>query len=923
MHRNNLKLLQHNVQAWTFDRRNELYNYYREEDPDIILINSHGRREGEDIRLYNYTTYKKNYLNEMHDGVAIALKKDIKHKLIDNLEENYLGVTIETTQGEICIITGYQPPRRQHIPLQNLLQISRRNIPAYFLGDLNAAHRTLGHRRNNASGKLIYDLINNGSLTHHGPQFPTFITANSQGTPDIVLSNNRHIHNMHITQGKLTTSDHIPIIVKLSASPIQIPCAPRLDLKRANWEAFKAELGKVQRPELNNTPASNINKEMGIWFDKIAKAMEKNIPKTSHKILPHPNTTLAIQHIRQQYAIVQREAAQPTGWTRLLRQRHSLLKQQLQDICKRERNQYWEQMVSDIEKDYRNPSKFWKGVQRLLGSEAKSTPYIITDNGTRLFEEKAQEAEFRNYWKEIYKISDEENLDFCQETQTEVEKFLEDHKENWEPFDTIDMNRLEPNNTLTKKISKSEVFKTIKEFKNKKAPGISKISKEIICQLPDNMITIFTNILNASLSAGIFPDKFKKAILKFIPKKDKSTTKVQNHRPISLLEAAAKIYEKIINNRLREYQQTNELCNPNQHSYRRKRGTHTALALLYEEIAISQHDKEQCNIILRDVSKAFDKVYHKGLKMKIISMGLPRCFTAVLCNFLDDRTAAIQLGNYIGEEFQLHSGVPQGSCLSPTLYNLYVADLGQLNQCNYVQYADDITQIVRYQGASKNFCKLKTERAISEVNNFEKKWKIKTNQTKFKILHISKTKPKPIEINNTIIPYAQQATVLGLQINRTGIKPHVNTRIKLARAALARIKRFSHMTSKTKRHLYQAMVAPHLTYPPVPLNSISATQKAKMQAVQNSSLRWVNGDSPPYNTTTEDLHRKYEMKPVNIKLFEAAERVWETLRDTHPDEIHWIENVETRGTHSWWPRSYLEEGAIPPDPIYCNIRPNN
>lgn len=86
-----------------------------------------------------------------------------------------------------------------------------------------------------------------------------------------------------------------------------------------------------------------------------------------------------------------------------------------------------------------------------------------------------------------------------------------------------------------------------------------------------------------------------------------------NYRPISLLKMIGKVYEKIINDHLRNYLERHNKFSERQHAYRKKRGTSTAIAIAYETIAISQQNREQCNLILCDVSKASDKVWHKGL----------------------------------------------------------------------------------------------------------------------------------------------------------------------------------------------------------------------------------------------------------------------------------------------------------------------
>ncbi|KAG0416570.1 putative RNA-directed DNA polymerase from transposon X-element, partial [Dictyocoela roeselum] len=103
------------------------------------------------------------------------------------------------------------------------------------------------------------------------------------------------------------------------------------------------------------------------------------------------------------------------------------------------------------------------------------------------------------------------------------------------------------------------------------------------------------------------------------------------------------------------------------------------------------------NIVLRDISRAFDKVWHKGLIYKMLNNNLPDELIRITNSYLNKRKAKIRIGDYVGEEFQLESGVPQGGCLSPTLFNFYTHDVPEASGV-YVNliYADDITQIVRY-----------------------------------------------------------------------------------------------------------------------------------------------------------------------------------------------------------------------------------
>ena len=79
-------------------------------------------------------------------------------------------------------------------------------------------------------------MIQNRTIQHIGPDFPTFYTQTRGTAPDIILTNYRTYHNTHIRPGPLTTSDHIPIVLTISTSPILIPAPLRPDFKKANWE---------------------------------------------------------------------------------------------------------------------------------------------------------------------------------------------------------------------------------------------------------------------------------------------------------------------------------------------------------------------------------------------------------------------------------------------------------------------------------------------------------------------------------------------------------------------------------------------------------------------------------------------------------------------------------------------------------------
>lgn len=107
-----IKILQHNVRNWK-THKCDFYNIYRNEDPDIILINEHELRIAETMNMFNYNVHHSNKSNEYNDGVAVAVRKNITYKLIDNFTDEVIAIRIHTPLGEIIIGTVYLPLRRR------------------------------------------------------------------------------------------------------------------------------------------------------------------------------------------------------------------------------------------------------------------------------------------------------------------------------------------------------------------------------------------------------------------------------------------------------------------------------------------------------------------------------------------------------------------------------------------------------------------------------------------------------------------------------------------------------------------------------------------------------------------------------------------------------------------------------------------
>ena len=916
-----LKIVLHNVQAWTTQRKNELCNYYNRLDADILLLNSTGIINAEKIKIYNYNVYHRNIYEERHAGIAIAIKKNIKHKILDDYNDDILAVRINTNRGETTIGTLYSPPRRNYLPVGDMRRLFQTNHPTYLFADLNANHQMLGYTHANYKGTVIMDMINRGLATHMGPEFNTLV--NRRGRPDILLCNRHHNLNTAIIEGDITSSDHIPIVIKLATVPILKESKKIKDYKNVDWEEFKIKIeNKIirQKEEIpldgERVDREKIDIAIKTWTDDIVETMDELIPlKMAYKFIKPPDSDL-IKILEMSYETLRDK----NHWTLDDRRTIQQIQQMIRDESTRISNEQWSNEINKLQDIYGDPSKFWKGVRKMMGDNKNMTPYIINRQGDKIYEDADKEQTFRDIWTDIFRITDEENRNFDMTNDRRVNEYIRQNEYRVTPFTHADLDRLDPDNYLTRPTTRREIKQIINDFKNRKAPGMSGISKFILINIPDVAVDRYADIINLSMSMGYFPILFKNGLIILIMKPNKDGKDPINYRPITLLEIPGKILERIINNRLQRFFEENELYNKNQYGFRAGMGTELALTKIYETVATNQKYKDHANVICRDVKKAFDKVWHNGLKYKITNTELPSIIVKIICSYLSERTAQIKIGNTIGPKFDIQSGVPQGGILSPTLYIMYTADIPPPGpNTTDVYFADDITQVVEELREDRIQLARKTEREINRINTFEKMWKINTNVSKFNIISISKSRPEPIVVDGRRLEHKNESIILGLKIKRTGTVQHITERIQKAKVQTNKLKRFANLKTETKIHLYKSLVRPLLEYPIVPIALASKTQLLNIQRIQNKNLKIATRNDERYeNKTTQEIHEEFNIEAMNVRLYDRMIKLWNKVeaKDIAIYDRSMNMNRDDLRDHSWWPRTALKYIDETPNPIY-------
>ena len=152
-----------------------------------------------------------------------------------------------------------------------------------------------------------------------------------------------------------------------------------------------------------------------------------------------------------------------------------------------------------------------------------------------------------------------------------------------------------------------------------------------------------------------------------------------------------KCLERIITVRLNGFIEHNKIIDLEQEGFRKFHSKTHALLRLVQDIHNGFNEKESTLVAFIDMEKAFDSVWKDGLLVKMHNLGIRGNVWSWISDFLSDRTARCYLKGSHGEEFATHVGLPQGSVISPILFNIFLQDIYRDIACQKVKFADDGT----------------------------------------------------------------------------------------------------------------------------------------------------------------------------------------------------------------------------------------
>lgn len=784
-------------------------------EPDIVLITETWLHEiipDTEIAPPGYSMVRRDR-DGRGGGVAFLVKKGVNYSSLD-AADGIEAVWIKTKLNNRTVFIGgvYRPPNS---PVEYILQL-RRFMDSHFrekdniilLGDFNLPaidwHSHVAVDSHDASCDLFLDLIFSFNLHQVVNEF-TRVCATRSSVLDLILLSNAltsYVNDCLVEEG---LSDHKMIILSMSMS--SCTSQQKSGITYPNFQAADdvSVLDFLERSFCNFTAIYESNGSSNcLWeyFHNITmECIRRFIPKSFKKCKRNnPWITRDIIHVKRRIKRKRKACSRdPSAQNKTALHNMRL---DLNRLVKESKERFFNVTLKKFL--YEAPSKFWRYVNP---SEKQNTP---VDEKIAL--ERAEN--FNSFFSSVF---------------TEDDGTL--------PSLSDASNRPPVSDPL---INEEGVLNLLLHIDIKKSAGPDGIPNEFLYRYAQWVAKYLTIIFQTSINQASFPVAWKEA--KIIPvHKSGNTSEVGNYRPISLTSTCSKLLEHILCKHLSNYLDTHNLLSPVQHGFRRGLSTVTQLVVTVHDFAQAINRREQIDLIFLDFAKAFDKVSHPKLLLKVNEIFRNSNITQWFISYLHSRTQYVEINKIKSKSRPVISGVPQGSVLGPLLFLIFINDLPSDLSVPVRLFADDC---VIYNKITSLRDQVDLNNNLNKILLWCNEWQMVLNPVKSVCMSITRKKV-PLKYNYNIgshdLKRVTEYKYLGL-IFTPDLRwnTHVDVTCRKANKTLWGLRRRLHdATPEVKSLAYKMLVRPIIEYCKIVWDPHTTTNLHKLEKVQRMAARFI------------------------------------------------------------------------------------
>ena len=406
-------------------------------------------------------------------------------------------------------------------------------------------------------------------------------------------------------------------------------------------------------------------------------------------------------------------------------------------------------------------------------------------------------------------------------------------------------------------LNREEVSSILKSLPIGKAVGPDGVSNRILKELAEKIDEPLSYLFNQSLSQGHVPDGWKKSHVSPIPKND-NTALPSNYRPISLLSNIDKAFEKCIFKHVYNHLHVNNILTPYQSGFIPGDSTTNQLTFLYNTFSEALDSGKEVRVVFCDISKAFDRVWHKGLLCKLKAAGITGTLLDWFKDYLSDRKQRVVIPGATSDWNSIKAAVPQGSILGPLLFLIFINDIVTDVGCNIRLFADDTSLyiIVEHPDVAARCINFD----LDIIFDWACKWLVKFSPPKTDSMLLSRkiNKPyhPPLFMSNVQIKEVTSHKHLGIHLSSDCTwHTHIGYIKEKAWQRLNVMRRLKFILDRRSLEIvYTSFIRPLLEYGDTIWDNCTLYEKQELDKIQNEAARIATGATAL--VSIQDLHNE-------------------------------------------------------------------